>query len=150
MRTGPAGPTKLGITVPKNLTILHKDLFESDATIDGAPNFKHREFLVSRHRDDVYFVDHFNRQIKRNIERLARQFQKVRGILDEPLIITSGYRPPDLNKEVGGAANSYHLRALAADVRGPDLDSIVEAAEQVGTFVEIIKYDGFVHLAIDD
>lgn len=34
---------------------------------------------------------------------------------DVPLIITSGYRCPELNQVVGGAADSDHLQGLGAD-----------------------------------
>lgn len=33
-----------------------------------------------------------------------------------PFRITSGYRSPALNEEIGGATNSYHMRGLAADI----------------------------------
>ena len=39
---------------------------------------------------------------------------KKRG---EPIIINSGYRSPQLNRKVGGAANSNHLTGCAADIR---------------------------------
>lgn len=35
----------------------------------------------------------------------------------EPIIVTSGYRCPELNKRVGGAKNSQHLYGQAADIR---------------------------------
>ena len=41
--------------------------------------------------------------------------EPVRAVLKTPLIITSGYRCPALNKEVGGSKNSQHLNATAAD-----------------------------------
>lgn len=34
-----------------------------------------------------------------------------------PIIVTSGYRCPRLNKAVGGAANSQHTKGEAADIR---------------------------------
>lgn len=34
-----------------------------------------------------------------------------------PIIITSGYRCPALNRVVGGAVNSQHIRGEAADIR---------------------------------
>lgn len=34
-----------------------------------------------------------------------------------PVIVTSGYRCPKLNKAVGGASNSAHLYGQAADIR---------------------------------
>ena len=34
----------------------------------------------------------------------------------KPIPVTSGYRCPELNKAVGGVANSYHLKGMAADI----------------------------------
>ena len=33
-----------------------------------------------------------------------------------PIYVNSGYRSPDLNRLVGGAERSYHLRGMAADI----------------------------------
>ena len=41
----------------------------------------------------------------------------VRELLGKPIIITSGYRSPELNKAVGGVANSNHLKAEAVDLQ---------------------------------
>ena len=36
---------------------------------------------------------------------------------EEPIVINSGYRSPELNRKVGGAANSNHLTGCAVDIR---------------------------------
>ena len=38
-------------------------------------------------------------------------------VSEEPIIINSGYRSPQVNKAVGGAATSNHLTGCAADIR---------------------------------
>lgn len=48
---------------------------------------------------------------------LAGFAERVREIVGRPLIITSGYRCPALNKAVGGAASSQHKLAEAIDFK---------------------------------
>ena len=39
-----------------------------------------------------------------------------------PIRITSGYRCPELNRAVGGASNSQHMRGEAADIHLPSVE----------------------------
>jgi len=41
--------------------------------------------------------------------------QPLRTQLDRPLVVTSGYRPPKLNKLIGGSKTSAHRTGQAAD-----------------------------------
>ena len=43
-----------------------------------------------------------------------------------PIRITSGYRCPELNRAVGGASNSQHLRGEAADIHLPSVEKGLE------------------------
>ena len=45
--------------------------------------------------------------------------EPLREQLNQPLIITSGYRSPLVNKLVGGVANSQHQKGEAVDIRLP-------------------------------
>ena len=51
-----------------------------------------------------------------NVQKLAEQLQTIRDAIGESLHINSGYRTPAYNKKVGGKPNSYHLKAMAADI----------------------------------
>lgn len=54
--------------------------------------------------------------IVRNINLLVDNvLDPIRGLADTPIIITSGYRCPQVNRLVGGAANSQHMLGCAAD-----------------------------------
>lgn len=51
--------------------------------------------------------------IKKLIEKLLNPAREAFGA---PIYVTSGYRSPILNKAVGGARNSYHMKGRAADL----------------------------------
>jgi uncharacterized protein YcbK (DUF882 family) len=52
----------------------------------------------------------------RNIDILATMLRMMET--EEPYLMISGYRTPKTNRMLRGAAsNSYHMRAMAADVR---------------------------------
>jgi len=52
-----------------------------------------------------------------NMARLSSRLEKIRALLGKPLVITSGYRCPTINQQVGGAPNSYHVKGMAADLQ---------------------------------
>lgn len=51
-----------------------------------------------------------------NLQALAELLEKIREVWNAPIQINSGYRSPELNKKVGGAKNSDHVYAAAADI----------------------------------
>ena len=52
-----------------------------------------------------------------NLRFLCREvLEPARKVIGEPIHITSGYRCLALNQAVGGVAQSYHVRGLAADI----------------------------------
>lgn len=48
--------------------------------------------------------------------RLVELLERIRAAAGCPIRITSGYRPPAYNSEVGGVSSSLHLDGLAADI----------------------------------
>lgn len=55
--------------------------------------------------------------VVRRLIRLAKHLDEVRGFLgDRAITITSGYRPPAVNRAVGGVSNSQHVYGAAADI----------------------------------
>lgn len=63
--------------------------------------------------------------------------QKLKGLrykIAQPVIITSGYRCPAYNREVGGVKGSYHLLGMAADIYVPkiSLNRLLEITEEIG------------------
>lgn len=56
-------------------------------------------------------------RIKRNIVELAEELDIVREKWGSGIVVTSWYRPPDVNREIGGAKYSQHIEGLAADIK---------------------------------
>ena len=95
--------------------------------------------------------------------------QPLRDMLAAPVIITSGYRCRDLNREVGGSDTSWHLTGCAADFHPSD-DALRPAViqfvkdwkergdvwrrnhdehdEPAVQFTEFIVYPTFFHVAV--
>lgn len=60
-------------------------------------------------------------EILRNLQYGVQMvLDPLRRIHQQPIIITSGYRCAQLNKAVGGVANSWHTKGNAADIRIKD------------------------------
>ena len=82
---------------------------------------------------------------------LLHRLEALRGRWG-PVRITSGYRCPSHNREVGGVENSRHMVGAAADVAvAQQLQrSFCLLAREEG-FSSVIPYGsrGFVHLAVD-
>lgn len=56
-----------------------------------------------------------------NLRKTAELLEEVRAIWDKPIIVTSGYRSPEVNRAVGGAQHSQHVVGQAADFLVPGL-----------------------------
>tara|TARA_B100000900_G_scaffold43594_2_gene32433 strand:+ start:192 stop:533 length:342 start_codon:yes stop_codon:yes gene_type:complete len=52
-----------------------------------------------------------------NVRLLAENLQILRDYIGRPIKIISGYRSPDYNKRIGGARQSQHMIAKAADIK---------------------------------
>jgi zinc D-Ala-D-Ala carboxypeptidase len=55
-------------------------------------------------------------EVINNLKRLAAALQEVRALLNHrAILVSSGYRSPELNQAVGGSATSDHCKGFAAD-----------------------------------
>lgn len=87
------------------------------------------------------------------LRETAAQMETVRAILceeaqrDIPIIITSGFRAPAVNRKVGSGPKSAHVRGRGVDWRAPAFGTplkcarAIEAARKAGR----IDYDQIIH-----
>ena len=92
----------------------------------------------------------------------------LRELIGGPIVVTSGYRCPQLNQKVGGSDTSFHLLGQAADIRPLDMDryadvcAILRQCKEQGEawkkdpslpqppviFTEAIIYPTWFHIAV--
>lgn len=91
-----------------------------------------------------------------NLMTLAHTLEGVRLLLGgKPILISSGYRSPVLNRAVGGSSTSDHANGLAADFTCPQYGPVMRICEAIRDsgiqFDQIIYEQGateWVHLGI--
>jgi zinc D-Ala-D-Ala carboxypeptidase len=77
-----------------------------------------------------------------NLRTLALGLEWARAILGAPLKVTSGYRNPEVNRAVGGVANSDHALGFAADIV-PAGVSVLAAAKKLAA--SPLVFDQLIH-----
>jgi len=92
--------------------------------------------------------DHRHVKLSKN---LVIKLQELRYELSRPMIITSGYRCEERNRQVNGSPNSQHLRGTAADIsirnQSKSIEEIAELAKDIG-FTGIGYYNTLIHLDV--
>lgn len=87
-----------------------------------------------------------------NAVKLAEVWGEVRKKWGSQLIVTSGYRPPKVNRMVGGASQSQHLFFRAIDMypANGNLDNLWELVKRDSRFIGLGdgRKRGFIHCDI--
>ena len=83
------------------------------------------EMTTSNHKEVYNIPSH---EAIANLKRLCGWLEVLRKRAAEPIIINSGYRSPQLNRKIGGAANSNHLTGCACDIRVAGMEQAIRYA----------------------
>ena len=112
-----------------------------ETVVDQYGNFRAKEFASPD--SNVIFIN----------RALAQILGELRHRIGRPIYINSGYRTPQHNEKVGGAAASYHMYGAAADIRAEGY-----TPKEVYTMLDnmldgwggIEEHETFVHLDVRD
>ena len=90
-----------------------------------------------------------------NLLHLAQGLEMIRMLLGAPILISSGYRCPELNALVGGAKNSQHMQGKAADFICPGFgtpEQIVAAIVRAKLPFDqaIVEFGQWVHVSFSE
>lgn len=105
--------------------------------------FKLSEFLASDVASSRRLVEQFQPtfDVVNNLyELVANVLDPIRDELGMPILVTSGYRCPALNRLVGGVDTSQHLKGMAADISCEDNSELLRCFHSLRSSARL-EYD---------
>jgi zinc D-Ala-D-Ala carboxypeptidase len=119
--------------------------FETNIDLSLSKNFKLSEF-ASKDKSKEVKINYLIIDKLQMLRNTINADRKSKGLPEIPIIITSGYRSKEHNKNVGGAEESLHTEGLAVDIFvNTDLVYFAELANKIG-FSGIGIYKKHLHL----
>jgi hypothetical protein len=101
-------------------------------------NFTLEEMIVSQTAARRGIDNTPSESVEENLRMLCiTVLEPLRTIVRKPIIVTSGYRSPQLNAAVGGRPNSQHTTGNAADIIVPGIPTL----EVCRTIARYLNYD---------
>jgi len=73
--------------------------------------------------------------------RTALQLEKVRALLNSPILVTSWYRSPEVNKAVGSSSTSQHIKGEAIDFISPKYGTPYATCKFIEEHSTLIRFD---------
>ena len=100
-------------------------------------NFTFEELISSSTASRLGIDNTPTQQQKQKLRQLAEKIlQPIRDKWGKPIIVTSGYRCPQVNKLVGGVTNSQHALGEACDLK---VGGVAENKKLFELIVKMIK-----------
>lgn len=107
-------------------------------------HFSLSEFVQSDTAERMGINNDLPIELTANAQATADMLEKIRAYMVEqsgrniPIIITSGYRCPQLNRAIGSSDTSDHRKAMAADFRAPAFGTPLEVCKALAPVVSVL------------
>ena len=82
-------------------------------------------------------------EVVARLQVLAQYLERIRAVLNAPIIITSGYRSAELCQAIGSSPTSSHTAGEAADFKAPGFGSARDIAVAIRD--NAIPYDQLIY-----
>ena len=118
-----------------------------------SPNFALSEFTESQTAARLGLDNDPPAELYETLKATARCMEDIRDLLGgKPVLVSSAYRSPEVNKAVGGSANSQHTKGEAVDFTCPKFGTPREIVAKIKDspllFDQLIlEYDRWVHIS---
>ena len=103
-----------------------EQIIQLNANAKLSEHFTLGEMTKSGSHPEVYNIP--SHEAIANMKRLCQWLEVLRKRYNAPIIINSGYRSPQLNRKIGGVANSNHLTGCAVDIRVSGMEQLIRYA----------------------
>lgn len=103
-----------------------------------AKNFPLSELIASNTATRLKMDNTPPSDILQELANTSEMLQRIRDVLGVPVIVTSAYRGPKLNRAVGGVTSSDHLSGQAADIVAPAFGSAHSVAALLAPLVSTL------------
>lgn len=117
-----------------------------------SPNFTLAEMTASQTAERRGIDNTPNASAIANLTRLAALLEQVRTAVGKPIIVTSGYRSPELNLAIGSTNRSQHPLGCAADIKVPGMTprEVIEACMKADIpYHQIIEeFGSWTHISV--
>lgn len=78
-------------------------------------------------------------ELRANVLAAAQMLERIRGVLGVPMLVSSWYRCLALNRAIGSADSSDHVRGLAVDFVAPAYGSPYRVAAKLAPLVDSLQ-----------
>lgn len=117
-----------------------------------SPHFTLEELTLSQTAARLGLDNTPDVRVLDNLYRLAATLEEVRNAVGGPILVSSGYRSPEVNAALPGASpTSAHMDGLAADITAPGLTpkKLAQVIVDSGIYYDqLISEFSWVHLGL--